>query len=152
MIEYSNELGNLEREIAAELRNNPPQSDRQWVPPDASIGVAPHVVPGHPLLPSDIGKPSDHEYELVAREIECTGIELMERAKQCEAMINDALGLHEELKLGAERLRREAALISRQMQNCTQMTSDVRKVWGELKDRIDSLSRTDRLASPSFND
>src|SRR5205085_5596928 len=76
------------------------------------------------------------EYEAAANEIEGMGAELIERAKQCEAMTRDALAVTEEMKETAARYREEAKRVFLQIESCTLMAAEVRKTCSELKDKI----------------
>ena len=64
------------------------------------------------------------------------GAELIERVKQCEAMIRDALAVTEEMKETAARYREEAKRIFLQIENVTLMTAEVRKTCTELREKI----------------
>ena len=134
----------LEREIEAQFRNNPPIRDQR------PVNVAPPTVRAPtPSIPdyvehcegaTEIGKLSAEavvrEYEAAAKEIEGMGAELIERVKQCEAMTRDALAVTEEMKETAARYREEAKRIFVQIENCSLMTAEVRKTCGELKEKI----------------
>jgi nanoRNase/pAp phosphatase (c-di-AMP/oligoRNAs hydrolase) len=85
------------------------------------------------------------EYEAAAKDIEAMGAELIERAKQCEAMTRDALVVTEELKQTAERYREEAKRIFVQIENCSQVTAEVRKTCAELGDKIAAQATIERL-------
>jgi hypothetical protein len=153
MFEHSSELDSIERAIAAELKKNPPSHERQYALPTLEIDAPSVAASGHPLLPYDTDLVSQRsaeaiadEYEAAARAIEAAGAELAERVKQCEALVFNTLSLNEELRTGADRLRREATRISRRIESCSQLTSDVRKVWNDLKTRLESSSRMDQLA------
>jgi hypothetical protein len=129
----------LEGEIEAQFRNNPPIRDQRPVngaPPTPSI---PDYVE-HCEGATEIGKLSAEavvrEYEAAAKEIEGIGAELIERVKQCEAMTRDALAVTEEIKETAARYRDEAKRIFLQIENCTLMTAEVRKTCTALKERI----------------
>src|SRR5260221_7059761 len=76
------------------------------------------------------------EYEAAAKDIEGMGAELIERVKQCEAMIRDALAVTEEMKDTAARYRGEAKRIFLLIENVTLMTAEVRKTCTELKEKI----------------
>jgi hypothetical protein len=132
----------LEREIEAQIRNSPPIRDqRPFAPPmlRAPTMAMPDYVE-HREGATEIGKLSAEavvrEYEAAAKEIEGMGAELIERVKQCEAMTRDALAVNEEMKETAARYREEAKRIFLQIENCTLMTSEVRKTCTELKERI----------------
>ena len=137
-------IANLEKEIEAQVRNNPPMRDQSSVdfaPPRvrAPTKSIPDYVE-HREEASEIGKLSAEavvrEYEAAAKEIEGMGAELIERVKQCEAMTRDALAVTEEMKDTAARYREEAKRIFLQIENCTLMTAEVRKTCAELKEKI----------------
>jgi chromatin segregation and condensation protein Rec8/ScpA/Scc1 (kleisin family) len=134
----------LEREIAAEFRNRPPVHE-----PDP-VNFAPTMVRAPTLSMPDyvehregateIGKLTAEaivrEYEAAAKDIEAMGAELIERVKQCEAMTRDALAVTQEMKETAMRYREEAKRIFVQIEDCSQMTAEVRKTCTELKEKI----------------
>ena len=97
---------------------------------------------------TEIGKLSAEavvrEYEAAAKDIEALGVELVETVKQCEAMSRDALAAMDELKDTANRYRDEAKRVFLQIENCSLMTSEVRKICGELRDRITAPLTLDR--------
>jgi hypothetical protein len=134
----------LEREIEAQVRNTASTRERQsnqTAPPSvrAPILAMPDYVEHHDGA-TEIGKLSAEavvrEYEAAAKEIEDMGAELIERAKQCEAMTREALAAHEEMKETAARYRQEAKRIFVEIENCSLMTAEVRKTCTELKGRI----------------
>jgi len=89
---------------------------------------------------TEIGKLSAEavvrEYEAAAQEIESMGAELVERVKQCEAMTRGALAVTEELKDTAKRYREEAKRVFIQIEECSQISAEVRKTCIELKEKI----------------
>ena len=134
-------LTNIEREIQAEVRNTVHPGPVDFAP---SMEGAPNLaMPDyveHRDGATEIGKLSAEavvrEYEAAAKDIEALGVELVEHVKQCEAMSRDALAVTEELKETADRFRQEAKRVFLQIENCSLMTSEVRKVCGELRDKI----------------
>ena len=134
----------LEKEIEAEIRNSPPLRNVHsidFAPPklrSPTIAIPDYVE--HCEGATEIGKLSAEavvrEYEAAAKEIEQMGAELIERAKQCEAMTRDALAVTEEMKETAARYRQEAKRVFLQIENCTAMAAEVRKTCSELKDKI----------------
>jgi len=134
----------LEKEIEAEFRNGPAMRAQR------SIEVAPQRVRApsiaipdyveHREEATEIGKLSAEavvrEYEAAAKDIEAMGAELIQRAKQCEAMTRDALAVTEEMKETAARYREEAKRVFLQIENCTVMTAEVRKTCIALKEKI----------------
>jgi hypothetical protein len=89
---------------------------------------------------TEIGKLSAEaivrEYEAAAKDIEAMGAELIERAKQCEAMTRDALAVTGEMRETAARYREEAKRIFVQIESCSLLTAEVRKTCIDLKERI----------------
>lgn len=89
---------------------------------------------------TEIGKLSAEavvqEYEAAAKAIESLGLELVEQVRLCEAMSRGTLAVIEELKETAGRHREEAKRIILHIESCSQMTGDVRRVCGELKNKI----------------
>lgn len=89
---------------------------------------------------TEIGKLSAEavvrEYEAAAKDIELLGVELAAQVKQCEAMSREAFAATAELKETAERYREEAKRVFLQIENCSLKTSEVRKLCGELRDKI----------------
>jgi uncharacterized coiled-coil DUF342 family protein len=76
------------------------------------------------------------EYEAAAKEIESIGAELVERVKQCETMMGEALGVTDELKEVAERYRKEAKRVFEQIEGCSLVVAEARKTCTDLRDRI----------------
>jgi hypothetical protein len=146
-------LTDMEREIEAEVRNRPPIHEPRpvnYAPPRVSAPALemPEYVE-HTEGATEIGKLSAEaivrEYEAAAKEIEAMGAELIQCAKQCEAMTLDALAVTEELKQTAERYREEAKRVFVQIENCSQVTAEVRKTCIELKEKIAAPATIDRL-------
>ena len=84
------------------------------------------------------------EYEAAAKDIEAlrrgTG-----RARQAmRGDGRDVLKVTDELKETANRYRDEAKRVFLQIENCSKMTSEVRKICGELRDRIAPPATTDK--------
>ena len=140
----------LEREIEAEFRNRPrvhePHHDN-FAPPKVSAPTLsmPDYVE-HREGATEIGKLTAEaivrEYEAAAKDIEAMGAELIERVKQCEAMTRDALAVTQEMKETAMRYREEAKRIFVQIEDCSQMTAEVRKTCTELKEKIATPATT----------
>jgi hypothetical protein len=99
---------------------------------------------------TEIGKLSAEgvvrEYEAAAKEIESMGGELTELVRQCEATARDALAVIDELKETAGRYREEAKRVFFQIENCSQVTAEVRKTCAELKEKIAAGAMTDTKA------
>ena len=134
----------LEREIEEEFRKLPPirePSPTDFAPPSVrapDLGMPDYVE--HSEGATAIGKLSAEavvrEYEAAAKDIEALGAELIEHVKQCEAMTRDVLAVTEELKETAGHYRAEAKRVFLQIENCSLVTSEVRKACAELKERI----------------
>jgi hypothetical protein len=146
-------LTDMEREIETEIRNRPPVQEPRPVnvaPPRA--GAPAQAMPDyveHRDGATEIGKLSAeavvHEYEAAAKEIEAMGAELIERVKQCEAMTRDALAVTEELKETAGRYREEAKRVFLEIESCSLVTAEVRKICTELREKITVPATIDRL-------
>ena len=138
-------LADIEREIAAEVRNSPPRVA-------APTMAMPDYVE-HSDGATEIGKLSAeavvHEYEAAAKEIEAMGAELIGLVKQCEAMTRDALAVTEELKKTAGRYREEAKRVFFQIENCSLVTAEVRKTCTELKEKIAAPATIETKAKKS---
>jgi hypothetical protein len=138
------DLVDLEREIEAQVRRNPPVRDQRPVNFSASTVRAPSLaMPDyveHREGATEIGKLTAEaivrEYETAAKEIEGMGAQLIDCVRHCEAMTRDALSAIEEMKETAARYREEAKRIFLQIENCTLMTAEVRKTCTELKEKI----------------
>jgi len=76
------------------------------------------------------------------------GAELIERVKQCEAMTRDALAVTDELRETAERYRDEAKRVFLQIEDCSLVTAEVRKICTELKEKIAGPATIDRVLKP----
>ena len=146
---------NLEREIEAEIRNRPPVREGQpadFAPPKVrapALSMPDYVE--HRDGATEIGKLSAEavvrEYESAAKEIEAMGAELIERVRQCEAMVRDALAVTEEMKETAARYRVEAKRIFLEIEDCSLVTAEVRKTCNELIEKIamDSTQKAKRV-------
>ena len=143
----------LEREIEAEFRNRPPVREPRpinFAPPRVrapALSMPDYVE--HRDGATEIGKLSAEavvrEYEAAAKEIEAMGVELIELVKQCEATTRDALAVTEELKETAGRYREEAKRVFLQIEECSQISAEVRKTCIELKEKIAVPTTIDRL-------
>jgi hypothetical protein len=149
-------LTDMEREIEAEVRNRPPVHEPRPVnsaPPRVSARTLamPDYVE-HRDGATEIGKLSAEavvrEFEAAAKDIEAMGAELIERVKQCEAMTRDALAVTEELRETAERYREEAKRVFLQIEDCSLVTAEVRKICTELKEKIAGSATIDRVLKP----
>jgi hypothetical protein len=137
-------LVDLEREIEAQVRRNPPSRDQRPGNFAAATARAPSLaMPDyveHREGATEIGKLTAEaivrEYETAAKEIEGMGAQLIDCVKHCEEMTRDALRVIEEMKETAARYREEAKRIFLQIENCTLMTAEVRKTCTELKEKI----------------
>jgi hypothetical protein len=135
-------LTDMEREIEAEVRSRPPVHEpRPFVPP--RVGAPDMAMPDyveHRDGATEIGKLSAEavvrEYEAAAKEIEAMGAELIDLVKQCEAATRDVLAVTEDLRETAGRYRDEAKRVFLQIENCSQVTAEVRKTCTELKEKI----------------
>jgi hypothetical protein len=134
----------LEREIEQEFRKLPPIHESQptdFAPPSVrnpDLGMPDYVE--HSDGATEIGKLSAEavvrEYEAAAKDIEALGVELVEQARQCEAMSREALAVTEELKETAARYRAEAKRVFLQIENCSLVTAEVRKICEQMKEKI----------------
>lgn len=136
-------LTNMEREIQHEVRSRSPLNEPRTSNPVTPMVHAPATMPEyveHRDGATEIGRLSAEavvgEYEATAKEIESIGTELVERVKQCEAMMSEALGVTDELREVAERYRREAKRVFEQIESCSLMVAEARKTCTDLKDRI----------------
>ena len=133
-------LTDMEREIEAEVRNRPPAPEPRPFPKVGSPAMAMPDYVEHRDGATEIGKLSAEavvrEYEAAAKEIEAIGVELTDLVKQCEAATRDAVTVTEELKETARRYREEAKRVFLQIENCSLVTAEVRKICIELKDKI----------------
>ncbi len=146
-------MTDMERQIEAEIRSRSPLHDpaaAQFAPPTVSapaLGMPEYVE--HREGATEIGKLSAEavvrEYEATAKEIESMGADLLERAKQCEALTRDALAVTAELKDIAGRYREEAKRVFEHIEACSLVVAEARKTCTELKDKIAVSPSTDRL-------
>ena len=135
-------LTEIERAIETEVRNRPPNHEPDRAAPptvNAPTMVMPDYVE-HSAGATEIGKLSAEavvrEYEIAARDIEAMSTELIELVRQCEAVTRDTLTVTKELKETAARYREEAKRVFRQIENCSQVTAEVRNVCTELREKI----------------
>ena len=145
----------LEREIEEEFRKLPPIREPQptdYAPPSVrapDLGMPDYVE--HSDGATEIGKLSAEavvrEYEAAAKDIEALGVELIEQARQCEAMTREALTVTEELKETAARYRAEAKRVFVQIESCSLLTAEVRKICEEMKDKIATPAKVETKAA-----
>jgi hypothetical protein len=64
------------------------------------------------------------------------GGELIERAKQCEALTRDALAVTTELNNVAARYRAEAKRAFEHIEGCSVVVAEARNICSDLKDKI----------------
>jgi len=76
------------------------------------------------------------DYETAAKEIESMGAELIEAAKNCEAMTADVHDAIAFMRDTAAAYRDEGKKIFKRIQECALFTDDVRKSCGEVKRKI----------------
>ena len=96
--------------------------------------------------PAEIGNLSAEavvrEFEAAAKEIELMRGELVERAKQCEAMTRDALAVVEDLNEVAARYREEAKRTFEQIEGGSSILADAHKISTSFRDKIAGRSGT----------
>jgi len=142
-------LTDIEREIQAEVRTKPPSNEQRASNPPTvrSPATIPEYVE-HRDGVSEIGKLSAEavvrEYEAAAKEIEAMGADLVERAKQSEKVMAEALAVTDELKEVAARYRAEAKRVFDQIENCSFVVAEVRKTCTELRDKIAAPAAIER--------
>ena len=143
----------LEREIEKEFRklDHHDSLPTEIAPPSVrapDLGMPDYVE--HSDGATEIGKLSAEavvrEYEAAAKDIEALGDELTERAKQCEAMLREAFVVTEELKETAARYRAEAKRVFVQIESCSLLTAEVRKICEDMKDRLATPARSEDKA------
>ena len=137
-------LTDVEGAIEAEFRKNPPAHEPRAVnvgPRSVnapSLGMPDYVE--HSEGATEIGRLSAEavvrEYEAAAKEIEAMGAELIQCARQCEAMTRDALAVTDELKKTADRYREEGKRVFVQIEDCSLVTAQARKICTELMDKL----------------
>jgi hypothetical protein len=152
MVQQTNEkfLSNIEREIQQGVRSRPALDEPRSASPVAPMVHAPATMPEyveHRDGATEIGKLSAEavvrEYEAAAKEIESVGTELVERVKQCETMIREALAVTDELREVAERYRKEAKRVFDQIESCSLVVAEARKTCTELRDKIAASPATE---------
>jgi uncharacterized coiled-coil DUF342 family protein len=143
-------LTNIEREIQHEVRSRTALNEPRSANPVTPMVHAPATMPEyveHRDGATEIGRLSAEavvrEYEAAAKEIESIGAELVERVKQCETMMGEALGVTDELREVAERYRKEAKRVFEQIEGCSLVVAEARKTCTELRDRIAASPTTD---------
>jgi hypothetical protein len=135
-------LLDLEREIEEEFRKLPRDSHHSEFAPLSvrapDLGMPDYVE--HNDGVTEIGRLSAEavvrEYEAAAKDIEALGVELVQHVKKCEDMTREALAVTEELKETAARYREEAKRVFLQIENCSLVTSEVRKMAEAMKEKI----------------
>jgi hypothetical protein len=135
-------LTEIERAIEAEVRNRPPVSNPAGPPTVTAPAIAMPDYVEHSAGATEIGKLSAEavvrEYEIAAKEIEVMGAELVKLVQECDVVTRNALAVTEELKETASRYREEAKRVFQQIENCSQVTAEVRNVCTELREKIAS--------------
>jgi hypothetical protein len=143
----------LEREIEKEFRklDHHESLPTEFAPPSVrapDLGMPDYVE--HSDGATEIGKLSAEavvrEYEAAAKDIETLGEELTERARQCEAMMREALVVTDELKETAARYRAEAKRVFDQIESCSLLTAEVRKICEDMKDRLAAPAKSEAKA------
>jgi len=137
-------LGDVGREARAENRSRRPLHEPQSTPPASPMVSAPDLaMPDfvtHNERPAEIGNLSAEavvrEFEAAAKEIELMRGELVERARQCEAMTRDALAVVEDLNEVAARYREEAKRTFEQIEGGSSILADAHKISTSFRDKI----------------
>jgi hypothetical protein len=145
-------LSEMEREIEAEVQNRPSVLEPRPVKfALSSVGAPSLAMPEyveHSDGATEIGKLSAEavvrEYEAAAKEIEALGAGLIERVTQCQTMTRDAFAVTDELKQIAARYREEAKRVFLQIENCSQVTAEIRQACADLKEKIAVPAAIDR--------
>lgn len=131
-------LTDIERAIEAEVRNMTPGHEALTSEVAPALAMPDYVE--HREGATEIGKLSAEavvrEYESAAKEIEATGADLMDLVRQCETMTRNALSVTEQLKETAGRYREEAKRVFLEIENCSEVTAEVRKTCSELREKI----------------
>jgi hypothetical protein len=142
-------LTEIERAIEAEVRSRPPGHATN-PPTVAAPAIAMPDYVEHSAGATEIGKLSAEavvrEYEIAAKEIEAMGLELTKLVKECEAVTRNAVTVTDELKETAARYREEAKRVFQQIENCSQVTAEVRDICTELKEKIATRSPVTKAA------
>jgi hypothetical protein len=76
------------------------------------------------------------EYDAAVKEIEALGAELTDAAKRCEDTVAGVHSMVKEIKELAASYREEGKRYFLQIEECSLMTSEVRAVCEELKNKI----------------
>ena len=137
------DLSLVEHEVVAPDRRSPPAYEQLPVVFPPMVRTRSNAMPyyvEHREGATEIGKLTAEaivgEYETAARDIEGMGAQLIDCVKHCEEMTRDAFLVIEEMKATAARYREEAKRVFLQIENCTLMTAEVRKVCTEFKQRL----------------
>src|SRR6185312_6795971 len=145
-------LTEIERAIEAEVGNRPPPHEPNRVTPP-TVSVPNMAMPDyveHSAGATEIGKLSAEavvrEHEIAAKEIEVMGAELIDLVKQCALVTRNALTVNDEPKETAGRYREEAKRVFRQIENCSQVTAEVRNICTELREKIAARSAVAKTA------
>jgi hypothetical protein len=132
----------VEQDIQEELRRSPPPREPRpldYAPPAIRTPPMPAYVE-HREGVSDVGKLSAEalvrEYEATAKTIETMGNELKTAASKCEEMTAGVHAMIGEVNALAERYRSEGKRIFEQIEGCSLMTDEVRKLCSTLAEKI----------------
>lgn len=89
---------------------------------------------------TEIGKLSAEaivqEYEAAAKEIEAMGEVMKAMVQRCEQLASSASAMLEDIKTTAQRYRNEGKRIFDEIESCSTMTDDVRRLCGAFRDKI----------------
>jgi len=137
-------LSEVVREVRTEIRTRTPIKEPYFGSHATPVVAAPDLaIPDyleHRDEATEIGKLAAEaivrEYEAAAKEIESMGGELIERAKQCEALTRDAFAVITELNMVAARYRDEAKRVFEHIEGCSAVVAEARNICGDLKDKI----------------
>jgi hypothetical protein len=136
-------LSDVVRDVRTEPRSRPsiqPRATRSATPIVAAPDLAMPDYVEHSEGTTEIGRLSAEavvrEYEGAAKEIELAGNDLIERAKQCEAMTRDAFAVTKELNEIAARYRQEAKRIFEHIEGCSAIVAEAQNICSTLRDKI----------------
>jgi hypothetical protein len=97
---------------------------------------------------TEIGKLSAEaivqEYEAAAKEIEAMGEVMKAMVQRCEQLTSSASAMLEDIRTTAERYRKEGKRIFNEIEACSTMTDDVRRLCEAFRDKI-----TERATEPA---
>ena len=146
-------LTEIERAIEAEVRNRPPLHEPNHAAAPATVSAPAMSMPDYVEHSAKAQRRlAKLSAEAVVRESRNCGKrdrgkdaerELMDLVKQCETVTHNALARDRRVKGNCRyRYREEAKRVFQQIENCSQVTAEVRNICSDLREKIATRNST----------